>query len=277
MTDGGKTPESSPYRLQTSWGSEFAGFEGNPDFVLSLARGLRVIECFEGHAEGLSIAEIRRLTGLSRAAVRRLLITLELLGYVEVGERGYRLQHRILRLGLSYLSSTSFVALAQATSQRMTEELDEACGVSILDSDEALFVAGSVPKRIVSPGSSMGIRLPAYCSSMGRVLLAALPEDRFLEYVERVERKRFTRKTIVARQTFVEAIKQVRSEGYALVDEELELDLRAISVPIFAGTGRVAAALGLATQASRFSVRELRGRFLPILKEQAKVMGRFAG
>jgi IclR family pca regulon transcriptional regulator len=275
MTVPERTSTPSPARFQTSWGSEFAGFEGNPNFVLSLARGLRVIECFEGRTEGLSIPEISLQTGFSRAAVRRLLITLELLGYVEAVGRTYRLRHRILRLGLSYLSSNSLSRLGQPTVHRITEELGEACSVGVLDGDDVLFVAGAVTKRIVAPGSSTGVRIPAYCTSMGRVLLAGLPENEFLGYVDRVERKRLTRKTIVSRGAFIDAVRRVQNDGYAVVDEELELDLRSISVPVLSRLGGVAASLGIATQASRISVREMQERFLPVLKEHAHSIGQF--
>jgi IclR family pca regulon transcriptional regulator len=267
---------TEPNLLQTSWGSEFAPFEGNPDFVLSLARGLRVIESLGQCTEGLSVAEISRKTGLSRASVRRVLITLELLGYIEAVGRAYRLRHRILRLGLSYLSSNPLSSLGLPVVQRITEDLDEGCGLGVLDGDEVLFVAGAEPKRIMSPGSSTGFRLPAYCTSMGRVLLAALPEDQFIGYVDRVERKRLTRKTIVARQAFIDAIGRVRSEGYALVDEELELGVRAISVPVFSSQGRFAASLGIATQSSRATLRAMKDRFLPVLEESAREIGQFA-
>lgn len=272
----GKTNGSGLPRFQTSWGSEFAGFEGNPDFVLSLARGLRVIESFSAQSEGLSITEITRRTSLSRAAVRRLLITLELLGYVEAVGRLYRLSHRILRLGLSFLSSNTLATMAQPAVQHMVEELHEACGVGVLDGDEVLFVAGAIARRIMSPSSSVGIRLPAYGTSLGRVLLAALPEDQLRDYLDRVELKHFTPKSIVCREAFVDEMKRVKSQGYCLVDEELELGLRSISVPIVSRHGRVAASLGLATQSSRNSVREMLARFLPILKEHARVFGEFA-
>jgi len=137
-----KATAPSLAKFQTSWGSEFASFEGNPDFVLSLARGLRIIEAFEGHSKGLSVAEISRFTDLSRAAVRRVLITLELLGYVEAAGKVYQLRHRILRLGLSYLSSRSFFAVAQTTVERIAEQVDESSTLCVLDGDEVFCVAG---------------------------------------------------------------------------------------------------------------------------------------
>jgi IclR family pca regulon transcriptional regulator len=270
-----KATATSVSKPLTSWGSDFAAFEGNPDFVLSLARGLRIIESFEGRTEGQTVAEISRHTGLSRAVVRRFLITLELLGYVEAVGKLYRLRHRMLRLGLSYLSSNSLVAVAKPTLQRITEELDESSSICVLDGDEVLCVAGAVRKRLMSVGLSTGSRLPAYCSALGRVLLAGIPEKQFMAYVERVERKSLTRKTIVSRQEFVDEVRRVRSAGYSVIDEELEVGLRAIAVPILSSQGAVAAALSIGTQSSRISVREMQARFLPVLKDYAGLIGQF--
>jgi IclR family pca regulon transcriptional regulator len=271
-----KAATASLAKFQTSWGSEFAAFEGNPDFVLSLARGLRIIESFEGHSQGLSVAEISRHTGLSRAAVRRVLITLELLGYVETAGRVYRLRHRVLRLGLSYLSSSSLSAIAQSTVQTIAEEMDESSTLCVLDNDEVFCVAGVVRKRIMRPGFTTGARLPAYCSALGRVLLAGLPENEFMDYVDRVERKPLTRKTIVGRKEFIEEVQRVRAAGFSVIDDELELGVRAIAVPVFSSQGRVVAALSIGTQSSRISVREMQSRFLPLLKEHARLVGQFA-
>jgi IclR family pca regulon transcriptional regulator len=276
MTVLNKAATPSLAKFQTSWGSEFAAFEGNPDFVLSLARGLRIIESFEGHSEGLSVAEISRQTRLSRAAVRRVLITLELLGYVEAAGRVYRLTHRVLRLGLSYLSSSSLFAIAQTTVQRIAEEADESSTLCVLDNDEVFCVAGSVRKRIMSPGLTTGGRVPAYCTALGRVLLAGLPENQFMDYVDRVERKPLTRKTIVGRREFIDEVRRVRSAGFSVIDEELELGVRAIAVPVLSSQGRVVAALSIGTQSSRISVREMQSRFLPLLKEHGRLVGQFA-
>ena len=151
---------------------EFAAQAGNPDFVLSLARGLRVIESFEGHHEGRSIVEISQSTGLSRASIRRLLLTLELLGYVERSRQVYRLKTQVLRLGFSYLSSSSVVEAARPVLERIAEQLHESSSMSMLDAGEIVYVARSAASRVLAAGLSVGSRLPAYCTSMGRVLLA---------------------------------------------------------------------------------------------------------
>src|SRR5215469_11485241 len=147
----------------------FAAQVGNPDFMLSLARGLRVIESFEGHHEGRSIVEISQSTKLSRAAIRRILHTLELLGYVERSRQVYRLKTQVLRLGFSYLSSSSIVEAARPVLERISEKLRESSSMSMLDGAEIVYVARSAATRVLAAGLSVGSRLPAYCTSMGRV------------------------------------------------------------------------------------------------------------
>jgi IclR family pca regulon transcriptional regulator len=268
-------PPAATSRFRTRWGSELAAHEGNPDFVLSLARGLRVIETFEGHPQGLSIAEIARATELSRAAVRRLLITLELLGYIEASGRKYRLRHRVLHLGVSYLTSNSLATVSLPAVQRITDELDESSSVCVLDGDEVLCVAGAVRKGLMALDISTGSRLPVHCTAAGRVLLAALPEAQVAAQLERIELKPLTGKTIVSREALAEDIRHVREQGCSVIDEELELGLRAIAVPIVSPQGKVAAALGVGALASRVSLDELQTKFLPILRDQARTIGQF--
>ena len=171
------SPQFSPTPEAAATVDEFACQAGNPDFVLSLARGLRVIESFEGHHDGRSIVEISQSTGLSRASIRRILLTLELLGYVERSRQVYRLRTQVLRLGFSYLSSSSVVEAAQPILEQISEELHESSSMSMLDGGQIVYVARSAASRILAAGLSVGSRLPAYCTSMGRVLLAALPDE----------------------------------------------------------------------------------------------------
>lgn len=251
---------------------EFAAFDGHPDFVLSLARGLRVIESFEGHTEGRTAADVARSTRLSRAAVRRSLITLEVLGYVEFSGRTYRLKTRVLKLGFSYLTSNSLPAMAQPTLEQITEQLHESSSLSVLDGDQVVYIARSSAKRVMSVGLSIGSRLPAYCTSLGRVLLAALPEADLTAYLERVELKPLTPKTITDKKLLEEIIQRVRLDGFAVADEELELGLRSIAVPVRNYQNKVIAAMNVGVHAARVSSAELIHRFLPILREQARML-----
>lgn len=256
---------------------ELAELEADPNYVLSLARGLKVIESFEGHTDGQSVADVARRTNLSRAAVRRLLMTLESLGYAECTGRVYRLKTRVLKLGFSYLSSTSLPTLAQPILEQVTEAVHESSSLSVLDGDEIVYLARSAAKRVMSVGLSVGSRLPAYCTSMGRVLLAALPEGELAAYLERVEIKALTPKTITDKATLVDVIRQARTDDFSLTDEELELGLRSIAVPVRSRQNRVVAAMNIGVHAARVSTGEMMDRFLPVLRENANTFSQVLG
>jgi IclR family pca regulon transcriptional regulator len=248
---------------------EIKGQARNPDFVLSLARGLRVIECFEGHTVGRSVAEIAKDAGLSRASVRRLLLTLETLGYAESSRRVYHLKTRVLKLGLSYLSSTSVIAAAQPVLERITAVVGESASMSMLDGDQIVYVARSAASRVLSVGLSVGSRLPAYCTSMGRVLLAALPEEQLDAYLRNLRPRPYTAKTITKPEKLRAVILKARKDGYALVNEELEAGLRALSVPVRNRQNRVVAAINIGAHALRIGGKQMLHRCLPVLRECA--------
>ena len=265
----------SSARSQNPSTPDFRNFAGDPNFVLSLARGLQVIEAFEGHTDGITAAEIAQKTGLSRAAVRRLLMTLEHLGYAELRGRTNRLKTKILNLGFALLSSNPLIVLAQPVLESVTEELHESSSMCVLDGDDILYVARSAAKRVMSVLLSVGSRLPAYCTSMGRVLLASLPEKDLLSYLHRAQLAPLTPKTVTAKSALAEIIRQVRSDGYSLVDEEVELGLRSIAVPIRSRRGRVLAAMNIGTQAGRIAIPQMLDRFLPLLVEKSHSLGQF--
>ena len=249
---------------------DFKIHEGNPDFVLSLARGLLVVEAFQGHPGGLTVGDVAASTGLSRASARRLLITLEMLGYASHSGSVYRLSSRVLRLGFSFLSSNSLPAMALPILEEISDALHESSSISTLVDDEIVYLARSVTKRVMSVGLSVGSRLPAYCTSMGRVLLAALSKAELTAYLSRVELKAYTPKTIKSKKRLVAELDQVRKQGYALVDEELELGLRSIAVPVIASTGRVVAAMNTGVHASRVTTTDMVNKMLPVLLESAQ-------
>jgi len=252
--------------------NDLARYAGNPDFVLSLARGLRVIESFEGRLDGLSIVEISDLAGLSRAAIRRILLTLELLGYVERSRQVYRLKTQVLRLGFSYLSSSSIVEAARPVLERISEKLRESSSMSMLDGAEIVYVARSAATRVLAAGLSVGSRLPAYCTSMGRVLLAALPDEEVATYLSSLKPVAFTPNTIVKLPQLRKAILEVRKDGYAIVDQELEAGLRSIAVPVSNRAGRVVAAINVGTHVSRVDYPTLLKKCLPALQEGARTL-----
>ncbi len=168
----------------------------NPDFVLSLARGLSVIEAFQDRPDGVSVGDVAARTGLSRAAVRRLLITLEMQGYATHNGPVYRLGSRVLRLGFAFLSSHSLPALAQPVLEEISSVIRESSSLSILEGYDIVYLARSATRRVMSVGISVGTRLPAYCTSMGRVLLAALPDDDVEIFLADVLVENHTRNTI---------------------------------------------------------------------------------
>ena len=264
-----KTPTSP---LASAPAGEFAAQAGNPDFVLSLARGLRVIESFEGHREGRSIVEISQSTGLSRASIRRILLTLALLGYVERSRQVYRLKTQVLRLGFSFLSSSSAVEAARPVLERITEQLRESSSMSMLDGGQIVYVARSAASRVLAAGLSVGSRLPAYCTSMGRVLLAALPDAELETYLRELKPRANTPHTITRIPQLKKAILSAREQGYSIVDQELEPGLRSIAVPVFTRSNRVVAAINVGTHVSRFDCATLVNRCLPALQEGARAL-----
>jgi IclR family pca regulon transcriptional regulator len=247
-----------------------AAFEGNPDFVLSLARGLTVIEAFQDRPDGVTVGDVAVRTGLSRAAVRRLLITLELLGYASHNGPVYRLSSRALRLGFSFLSSSSLSAMAQPILEEISAAIHESSSLSMLEGDEIVYLARSATRRVMSVGLSVGSRLPAYCTSMGRVMLAAMPQQDLDSYMARVKLEARTPKSITKKARFAAELGRVRRQGYALVDEELEVGLRSLAVPVRSGSGKVVAAMNTGVQAARSTAQEMIDRFLPVLRDGAE-------
>jgi IclR family pca regulon transcriptional regulator len=267
-----KTVKSASRPAEVDRGGDFAAYAGHPDFMLSLARGLLVIASFEGHHEGRSIVEISQSTGLSRASIRRILLTLESLGYVERNRQVHRLKTQVLRLGFSYLSSSSVIEAARPVLERITEQLRESASMAMLDGDQIVYVARSAASRVLSAGLSVGSRLPAYCTSMGRVLLASLPDRELEAYLRELKPKPFTPKTITRIPQLKKAILSVRKDGYAIVDEELEAGLRSIAVPVSTRTDRVVAAINVGTHVSRVDRSALIQLCLPALQDGAHAL-----
>jgi IclR family transcriptional regulator, pca regulon regulatory protein len=244
---------------------------GDPNFMTSLARGLAVVCAFSDHRRSLTIPEISEATGFSRAAVRRCLYTLAKLGYVSPGPRTFDLEPKVLELGHAYLSSTPLVPAAQPILERLCEAVRESCSVSILDGADILYVArSSTTVRILSVDLGVGSRLPAYCTAMGRVLLAFQAEARLREYFAQAKFTACTKRTLTSPAKLMEQLVEVRKKGYNIVDQELEIGLRSISVPVKAKAGTVIAAMNVGTQAARVSIAELRERIYPELQKAAR-------
>ena len=242
---------------------------GDPDFMTSLARGLHVIRAFAGVDRRLTIADVSRATGLTRAVVRRCLYTLKELGYAGTDGRMYFLQPRILNLGYSYLSTAPVPIAAQPVLEEMSETLGEASSVAVLDDGAVVYVGRAATKRIMSVTLGVGSRLPAYCTALGRVLLAHLTDEQVGIELSKVDWTQHTKHTVTSRSRLEELLVEVRQEGYAINDQELEIGLRSIAVPVRNVVGTVVAAMNVSSQASRVSRRELVERCLPILRTAA--------
>ncbi len=209
--------------------------------------------------------------------MRRLLLTLEMLGYAESDGHLYQLKPRILRLGYSFLSSNSLVILAEPILQRVAEALQEAVALAVLEGEEVLYIAHQGVRRVMSVGVSVGTRLPAHCTSGGRVLLAALPEEEFREFLDSTTLRPMTAKTITEKPAFAAMIEKVRHEGFALVDEEFEPGLRSMAVPVRSRQNAVVASLNTGVHAAQFSYVDMMDRILPALKEGARLLGQQIG
>ena len=269
-------PETPVALVNATPSSTLDEFAGDPNFMTSLARGLLVIQSFSPQTPRMTISQLSVKTGLSRAAVRRCLYTLSKLGFagVEDGSR-YALRPRMLTLSNTYSASSSLSTSAQPILERMSAELHESFSVATLDGDDIVYIARSSASRVMSDELHIGSRLPAYCTSMGRVLLAYLPAEQLEEYLAHVALTPHTPRTVSSAEKLRLALRNVRRHGYALVDQEYEIGLRSIAVPVYAPTGRVAATLNLSGSAPRMPVYEMQSRFLPQLRAAAAELGVF--
>lgn len=239
---------------------------GDPNFMSSLARGLAVIHAFQERKRQLTIAQISHRTEIPRAAVRRCLHTLIKLGYATTDGRTYSLLPKVLTLGHAYLSSTPLAVTAQPILDRLSEQLHEACSMATLEGDEILYIARSAtPQRLISVDLSVGSRLPGYCTSMGRILLAGLDDQALEDYLSDADLQVKTSRTLHTPEALRSSINVIRQQGWVIIDQELEMGLRSVAVPLKDSAGQVLAALNVGTHVGRVSQRELETRFLPVL------------
>lgn len=240
------------------------------DFVNGFAKGLRVIEAFGESDRRLSIADAAKKTGLDRATVRRSLLTLVELRYADYDGKFFTLTPRILRLGHSYLSATPLPALLQPYLDRLAEKTGQSSSASILDGTQVLYIARASQRRVMSINLNPGSRLPAYCSSMGRVLLAELGDDLARAVLARTELRANTDRTLTDIDEILMELGCVRRQRYAVVDQELELGLRSIAVPLKNRHGEAIAALNVGAPAAHISVAQMIEEVLPSLREAAE-------
>jgi IclR family pca regulon transcriptional regulator len=246
--------------------------ERSPDFVQSLERGLAVIRAFDAANPELTLSDVARHTGLTRAAARRFLHTLVDLGYMRFDGRLFALRPRVLELGYAYLSSLSLPEVAHPHLEALAAQVHESCSVSVLDGDEVVYVARVPTKRIMTVAISVGTRFPAFATSMGRVLLAAQPADWLDHWLTTADLQPLTRRTVSDPDRLRAVLARVRSQGFALVDQEFEEGLRSLAVPVHGVDGSVIAAMNVSARASRGSSDVIRRELLPPLLATARAV-----
>jgi len=239
------------------------------EYVQSFARGLAVIRAFGPGSPRMTLSEVAQQTGLTRAGARRILLTLQTLGYVGADDRQFFLTAQVLQLGYSYLSSMPLWDVAQPLMEALVERVHESCSVSVLDGEDIVYVLRVPTHRIMAASLSIGSRLPAFCTSMGRVLLAGLDDAALDAFLARAALRAYTRTTVVQPRKLRQIVHAVRDKGWAYVDQELEEGLRSISVPIRDAQGRIIAAMNVSGQAGRHDEARMVKTFLPALQEAA--------
>lgn len=242
----------------------------SPDFVTSVARGLSVIRSFGQGSSTLTLAEVAERTDLTRPTARRFLLTLEALGYVRTDGKRFWLAPRTLDLGYAYLSSMSISEIAQASMRHVVDELNESCSMAVLDRSEIVYVARVPPKHLMGLQVSLGSRMPLYCNSVGRVLMADMAPQDLDAYFAATERPALTRHTVTDEATLRAVLADVRRDGYALIDQEVEEGLRAIAVPIRSRDGRVVAGVSVGAHTGRATREDMVGKILAPLRDCAR-------
>jgi IclR family pca regulon transcriptional regulator len=220
----------------------------------------------------MTLSDVARAIDLPRATARRALVTLVELGYVETEGRLFRLAPRILKLATAYLLSSPVSSILQPACERISQQVDASCSVAVLDGDEAVMIARAVPFRPASVGLGVGFRLPVFCSALGRALTSTLSDEQLDSFLARLKPVRFTRQTVVSKSEIRRYILDVRKKGYALADQEAEVGIRSIAVPLLRFDGRPVAALNIAVQAEQMPAKAMIAEYAPLLLEQAAAL-----
>jgi IclR family pca regulon transcriptional regulator len=241
-----------------------------PDHSEALARGIAILSAFGPERRAMTLAEAARAVDLPRATARRALLTLAHLGFVEAEGRLFRLTPRVLRLASGYLGANGVSALLQPRCERIAAATMAACSVAMLDGTDIAFVAYGQPARLMPVNTMIGTRLPAHCTALGRVLLAALPDAALDPLLAGLRPEAVTPRTETDPARLREAILVARAEGHALVEEEMELGFRSLAVPLRRHDGRVVAALNIGAPVALHPPGDMATRFLPMLRAEAR-------
>ena len=248
---------------------------GDRDYVGALASGLEVLQAFDAEHPRMTLSEVAARTEMDRAKARRFLLTLHALGFVKRAGRQFELTPRVLQLGYAYQASNQYRAVIQQYLEGITAELGESSSLAVLDGDEVVYVVRSAARhRLMAINLSVGTRLPAAYTSMGRVLLAQLSKEELKTFLERVRLERFTESSIIDKAVLEGAIDEARGRGYSVVDQELDSGLRSVAVPVFAGSGELLGAINISTNAARVDMETLLEVYLPRLQDAAEAVRR---
>ena len=249
--------------------------ENGRDYVTSFARGLDVIRAFTRTRRSMTLSDVAERTGMNRAATRRFLLTLVREGYAESDGKHFQLLPKILDLGFTALASLGLTTVAQPILDELSDAVQESCFVVILNGESVVYVARSHSRRVMVASVDIGSRAAAYTMSSGRVLLSVFDEEELEEYLKRVKLERLTPHTVASKIKLKSLIEQAGQQGYCIVDQEFEIGLRSISVPVRDRSGRIVAALNVACPSPRFTIEDMRNNILPKLLESAGTITRF--
>lgn len=239
-------------------------------YVQSFARGLEVIRSFSAERPVQTLSEVAAQTGLTRAGARRILLTLQTLGYIHSDGKYFQLTARILDLGYAYLSSQPIWNLASPLMEALSEKVQESCSAGVLDGLDVVYVVRVHAHKIMSTNLGVGSRLPAFWTSMGRMLLAGLPRAQLQQLLAECPRVAYTRHTLVEDADLLRAIAQVREQGWALINQELEEGLISVAAPLINAQGQTVGAINVSGQVNRTNAQEMESRILPHLLSTAQ-------
>jgi IclR family transcriptional regulator, pca regulon regulatory protein len=242
------------------------------DFSEALYRGLQIMTAFGASAQALTLSELARRVVLPRATVRRSLRTLAYLGYVKSDDKLFSLTPKVLQLAAAYLGSSPAPTLLQPCCERLAAQFGETVSVAALDGENAVMVAYATPRRMYMDAPGLGLRLPAYCSAVGRVLMAGLSETERDSLLERIEPRAITPRTVTDKNKLRRIFAQVSGDGFAIAEEEAELGFRSLAVPVRRVSGIVAFALNTGTHIERHSAKTMQSKYLPDLLEAARLL-----
>lgn len=260
--------------VQAQLASAIEHHQDDPDFITALARGMAVMMALSEKRRRISIAQVSHITGIPRAAARRSLHTLAKLSFVAMDDANlFYLRPRILSLSHSYLSASPLAMLSQPILDKLGEDIGESCSLAVLDSDEIVYLARSSASRVISPSLNVGRRIPAYCTSIGRILLAHLPDPELEAYLENTRLQAYTEHTVTDRSELRAILTEARASGYAFSREQIEPRLSSLAVPVRDTSGQYVAGINVLLQGRPPSAQDAASKYFHPLNEAAQALG----